>query len=294
MISAIRNRQEHEPYKLSSQILPAHIRADGGVRLRFGRAGEKSCRLELHESGGYRARFPTHASDAPCEAVLINTGGGMAGGDRMRTQIAVDDGAKAVVSTQAAEKIYRSQGADTCIETQLSVGAGAQLDWLPQETILFSGGRLKRSLDVSLAKDSQLMICECLYFGRVAMGELLEAGSFQDRWRIRRNNSEGKSELVFAEDVRLDGLLNIELARKAVASGARAVATLLVLRPDAEQLLEHVRNLLDESLCEAGTTAFNGMLLVRLLGPDAAALRRSLVTVITHVSQRALPRVWTL
>ncbi|MGL5363257.1 MAG: urease accessory protein UreD [Bosea sp. (in: a-proteobacteria)] len=281
-------------FKLSGQLLPIHIRADGGVRLRFGRAGDKNCRLELHESGGYRARFPTQASGSPCEAVLINTGGGMAGGDRMRTQIVVDDGAKAVVSTQAAEKIYLSQGSDTCIETQLSVGAGAQLDWLPQETILFSGGRLKRSLDVSLAKDSQLLVCEALYFGRAAMGELLKSGSFQDRWRIRRNNPEGRPELVFAEDVRLDGLLNIELARKAVANGARAVATLLVLRPDAEKMLESVRQLLDQGLCEAGATAYNGMLIVRLLGPDAAALRRSLVTVITHVTQRALPRVWTL
>ncbi len=279
---------------LSAQLLPAHIRADGGVRLRFGRAGAQNCRLELHESGGYRARFPSKASEAPCEAVLINTGGGMAGGDRMRTQITADDGAHAVVSTQAAEKIYRSQGADTCIETRLSVGAGALLDWLPQETILFSGGRLKRSLDVSLANDSQVMICECLYFGRVAMGELLASGSFQDRWRIRRHNLEGKPVLVFAEDVRLGGLLNAELARKAVADGARAVATLLVLRPNAEKLLEPVRDLLDQSLCEAGASAFNGMLLVRLLGPDAAALRRSLVTVITHVTRRALPRVWTL
>lgn len=279
---------------LSGQILPGHIRADGGVRLRFGRAGTQTCRLELHESGGYRARFPSPARDAPCEAVLINTGGGMAGGDRMWTQITVDDGAKAVVSTQAAEKIYRSQGSDTCIETKLSVGADARLDWLPQETILFSGGRLRRSLDILLDNNSQALVCECLYFGRAAMGELLESGLFQDRWRIRRKNPEGKPELVFAEDVRLEGRLNVELARKAVADGARAVATLLVLRPDAEKLLEPVRHLLDQNLCEAGATAFNGMLLVRLLGPDAAALRRSIVTVITHVSQRALPRVWTL
>ena len=180
-------------------ILPDYVRAAGGVRLRFGWNGARTQRLEAAESGGYRARFPT-SHDETSEAVLINTGGGMAGGDHARVRIAVDSGAHAVVTTQAAEKIYRSQGSDTRVETSLSVAGGARLDWLPQETILFSGARLARSLDVDLAADARLIACETLYFGRTAMGETMARGALRDRWRIRR---EGR--LVFAEDLRLGG-----------------------------------------------------------------------------------------
>lgn len=146
----------------SDPLLPAYVRADGGVRLRFGRVGARTHRLELAESGGYRARFPT-TFDASCEAVLINTGGGMAGGDAMRVAAVLEAGSDVVITSQAAEKIYRSQGADTCIETALTLKAGASLAWLPQESILFSGARLARNLTIDLAADARLVACESVF-----------------------------------------------------------------------------------------------------------------------------------
>ena len=139
-------------------LLPAYVRAAGGIRLRFGRVGAQTHRLDVGESGGYRARFPT-TFDATSEAVLINTGGGMAGGDAMRVDIELGPGCDAIVTTQAAEKIYRSQGSDTRIETQLSVAAGASLAWLPQETILFSGARLARNLAVEYGPHNVRVNC---------------------------------------------------------------------------------------------------------------------------------------
>jgi urease accessory protein len=277
---------------LSGQILPGHIRADGGVRIRFGAAGAMTKRLELHERGGYRARFPGAPGELPCEAVLINTGGGMAGGDRMRAEISLDADSSALVTTQAAEKIYRSQGSDTVVETHLALGAAARLDWLPQETILFSGGRLRRSLDVTMAQDAHLLACESLYFGRVAMGELLESGLFQDRWRIRRKTVDGRTALVFAEDVRLEGLMNLTLARKAVAAGARAIATVVILRPDAASLLDKARTALENATSECGVSAWNGILLARLLAVDAAHLRADLAQLITSLRGSPMPRSW--
>ena len=271
-------------------LLPAYVRAAGGVVLRFGNVGGQTHRLDVGESGGYRARFPT-TFDATCEAVLINTGGGMAGGDAMSVTVDLGPGSDAVVTSQAAEKIYRSQGADTRIDTSLSVAAGAALAWLPQESILFSGARLNRRLAVDLAADARLVACESVFFGRSAMGESMQRGALRDRWRIRR---EGR--LVFAEDVRLEGAIAETLGRSAIGAGARAAATILVAGGDLADRLEQVRALAEEAQAgtvELGAGLVGDLLIVRLLSPDAQALRRVLVTLLRHLTGRALPRTWS-
>jgi urease accessory protein len=274
----------------SDPLLPAYVRAAGGVALRFGRVGARTLRLDLSESGGYRARFPT-TFDATSEAVLINTGGGMAGGDAMSVTVDLGPGSEAVVTTQAAEKIYRSQGGDTRIETHLTVAAAASLAWVPQESILFSGARLNRRLAVDLAADARLVACESVFFGRSAMGESVQRGALRDRWRIRRD---GK--LVFAEDVRLEGAIADTLGRSAIGAGARAAATILVAGGDLADRLEQVRALAEEAQAgavELGAGLVSELLVVRLLSPDAQTLRRVLVTLLGHLTGRALPRTWS-
>lgn len=274
----------------SDPLLPAYVRAQGGVRLRFGRVGARTHRLELAESGGYRARFPT-TFDATSEAVLINTGGGMAGGDAMRVDIALDAGADAVVTTQAAEKIYRSQGSDARIETTLALGAGASLAWLPQECILFSGARLARTLSIDMAAQARLIACETTYFGRSAMGETLLRGALHDRWRIRR-----AGRLVFADDVRLDGAMAATLDRQAIGAGARAAATIVASGTERLAMRDDIRTLLagDLAAVEAGCGIVAELLVIRLLSPDAQALRRALVILLGHLTGRALPRTWSI
>jgi urease accessory protein len=266
--------------------VPDYVRAKGGVRLRFGVAGGVTQRLELAESGGYRARFPT-CFDGRAEAVLINTGGGMAGGDHLTIDVALDAAARVTVTTQAAEKIYRSQAPDTRIETRVALGPGAHLDWLPQETILFSGARLARSFDVSMAADAKLIACESVYFGRTAMGEVLDAGSFRDSWRVRQGGR-----LIFADNVRLDGLINATLAAKAVADGARAAATVIVVDRAVTGQLEDARAALVESGCACGVSDLGGLLVARFLGPDAAVLRAALARFLMALSGAPLPRSW--
>ncbi|KFC64051.1 Urease accessory protein UreD [Bosea sp. LC85] len=272
-------------------LLPAYVRAHGGVRLRFARVGEVTRRLELAESGGYRARFPDTFSST-CEAVLINTGGGMAGGDAMRVDAVIETQAETVITTQAAEKIYRSQGDDTRIETRLSVAAGASLAWLPQESILFSGARLARNLTIDLATDARLVACESIVFGRIAMGETMQRGAVRDRWRIRRDGH-----LVFADELRLDGEVAATLERPAIAAGARAVATVVAAGPEHLAGLDELRALLVEdpacATVEAGAGLASGLLVIRLLSRDAQALRRALVMLLRHVTGRALPRTWS-
>jgi urease accessory protein len=268
--------------------MPAYVRANGGVRLDFARVGSRTMRTTLAESGGFRARFPSTFVER-CEAVLINTGGGMTGGDLCASRIHLGSGAQAAVTTQAAEKIYRSDGPETRVDTRLHLEAGSSLHWLPQEAILFAGARLRRKLEADLAQDASLVACESLFFGRAAFGEALEQASLKDRWRIRRGGR-----LIFADDVRLEGAVDLTLRRRAVGAGARAIATVLVVAPDAAGRLDAARAALGGAVSEWGASALDGMLVARLLSPDAAALRADLARLMTHLTGAALPRSWQL
>lgn len=273
-----------------SSGLPAFVRADGGVRIAFGATPRGTAPLEIAESGGYRVRFP-NARGAP-EGVLINTGGGMTGGDLMRVDVTLADGTSAVLTTQAAEKIYRSDGPDTEIAIRLSLAPGARLAWLPQEQILFEGARLVRRLDAEIAPDAVLTVVESAVFGRLAMGESLASCRFLDRWRIRRGGR-----LVFAEAVRLDGPAAEILSRPATGNGARAAATVLHLAPGAEARLDEARAALDPERCdaagvEAGASALDGLLVLRFLSPDPRALRAALARFLETFRGEKMPRSW--
>ena len=206
----------------------ATIRVAGAVDARFACSVRGTRIADLSETGGFRLKFPDQVRDE-CEAVLVNTGGGLTGGDRFALDVMAGVAAKVVVTTQSAEKIYRSNGPETVLATKLTVEAGGALAFLPQETILFSGAQLNRRLDVEMADDASLLAAESVVFGRSAMGEVLESGSFRDSWRIRRDGT-----LIFAEDIRLDGRMHQTLQRKAIGDGARAAATILYAAPDAE------------------------------------------------------------
>jgi urease accessory protein len=273
------------PRSADMQALPAFIRARGGVRLAIGPTPRGSAPLRVAESGGYRARFPR--SSGVCEGVLINTGGGLAGGDRMTIHAAIAAGASAVLTTQAAEKVYRSDGAATEIAVELTLEERSRLEWLPQEHILFDGARLRRTLDAAMAGNASLTLVESAVFGRVAMGEALAAGAFRDRWRVRRDGR-----LIFAEDLRLEGDIERTLARRAVANGARSLATVLHVAPDAELRLSAAREALEHAASECGASVWNGMLVARFLSPDPHRLRADLARFLERFRGRPLPRSW--
>lgn len=269
----------------ATPLVPDFVRADGGVRMRFGVAGGRTSALARAESGGYRVRLPR--SHGVCEAVLINTGGGMAGGDRMAIDIALEAGATAVVTTQAAEKIYRSQGPQTTIETRIDLSRGSRLDWIPQETILFSGSRWRRDLTIAMTEESTLTLAESTIFGRVAMDEVMGRGLCHDRWRISRGGR-----LIFAEDFCLDGEIAALLAAKASGDGARSLATIIHVASDAEARLDEARGLLTQVTSECGASAWNGMLVMRFLSRDPQVLRRDLVCTLEKFRHAPMPRSW--
>ncbi|MGH1419072.1 MAG: urease accessory protein UreD [Hyphomicrobiaceae bacterium] len=266
----------------------AGLRADGGIDILFkvqAHAPDKTVAKSYHEYGGYRVRIPRSYDGA--EAVIINTAGGMASGDRANYAVQVGDGASATVTTQAAERIYRSLGPETRIATQLTANAQSMLCWLPQESILFSDAHLARKIDADVHATGRLLIAECFTFGRTAMGEKVTAGCFNDQWRIKR-----AGKLIYADAVNIHGSINEILAHPAVAAGYNSVATVLYVAPDAEDRLNGVRQVLAGAQTQAAASAWDGILSVRLLGHGTAPLRRDLAGVSEYLSSRPMPRVW--
>ena len=239
----------------------------------------------VREEGSLRVRFPGPAS-AELEAVIVNTAGGVAGGDRFALDVTVEPGARLVVSTAAAEKVYRTLEPDATVDVRLAVGASSSLAWLPQETILFNQARLTRTIDIDLAEDARLLLAEAIVFGRSGMGEAVDDAGVFDRWRLHRDGR-----LIHVEAMRLDGAVAAKLAQPAIAKGGVAVATVLIVPAD-EAVADSIRGLDDRFRGEVGVSAWDGLAIVRLCAADGAALRHDLIAVLTAVHTGSLPRLW--
>ncbi len=245
-----------------------------------------SRRQRVHEAGSLRVRFPNADRADTLEAVIVNTAGGMTGGDRFGIDVKVDSGADLTVTTAAAEKIYRSLAPATEIAVKLDIGPAGRLAWLPQETILFDQVHLRRRIDVELAPGAQLLLAEAIVFGRAAMGEAVLSGQLNDRWRVRRDGA-----LVFAETVRLEGPIASAMARAATAAGGVAVASILKI-PGGDKDVAAVRALERTFRGEVAASAWNGHAVMRLAARDSAALRQDLMTVLAALNPLPLPRLW--
>ncbi len=262
-------------------------RARGIARLVVRAEGGRTLLVENYQSGSAKLRFPrAHAGD-PFTAVLVNTAGGITGGDRFSWSISIGAGATATVTAQAAERIYRRTAGEAAVETALSVADGGSLDWLPQETILFDRSSLKRTLTADVAPSARLLAVESIVLGRTAMGETARDVTVRDSWRIRRDGR-----LVFADGLRLDGDTTVTLAGTATGGHAQALATIVLVAPDAESAIDRARSALIDNAGEAGVSAWNGMLVARLIAPDGQALRADVTRLIEALRGRAMPRVW--
>jgi urease accessory protein len=271
-------------------------RSSGGIVLGYTSQDGMTSLAELRQEGCLKARFPRPM--AWPEAVLLNSAGGIAAGDSTSVSFSVGPGARATLSTQAAERIYRALPDDppSRIRGEVRVAPGAQAEWLPQETILFDGARLDRRLDVTLTGDAAFLGVETLVFGRAAMGEELRSASVRDRIAVSRDGVR-----LLHESIRLDGDASHLLSRAAIGAGARAVATCLFVAHDAGRRIDAVRAAIGGTAAmgqtRAGTwggaSAWNGMLLVRLATASMQSLRAAVTRVLAVLREgRPLPRVW--
>jgi urease accessory protein len=265
-------------------------RASGELRVRLEQRNGATVLDRLFQAGCLKARFPRGAVRGWSDIVTLNTSGGIAGGDKLTSAFDIETGACATIASQAAERYYRVPvgGGPARVDTRISVGEEAAAEWLPQETILFDGCSIERNLDVTLADTSWFVGIEALIFGRAAMGERVRTGRIRDVIRVRR-----AGRLVWHDAVRLEGEIDALLRRPAVANAARAVASLIHVAPTAERQVDTVRTALEGLPVESGVSAWDGMLVARLLAAEAAPLRQAVTAALGALrGGRKLPRVW--
>ena len=270
--------------RATSAIFAAN-RAQGAVKFDVKLQDGVTRRGRLHESGSLRVRFPSPEADG-LSGVFVNTAGGMAGGDRFDIDISTGEGSRLTLTTAAAEKVYRAAGPAAQLNIASKAEARSHLAWLPQETILFDRARIFRRIDIDLAEDASLLLCEIVVFGRSAMGEKMLHGEFVDRWRMRRGGR-----LVLAETIRLDGDIGEKLQRPAIAKGGVAIGTALIV-PSDTAVVERIREASESFGGEVGISCWNGFAMARFCAQDAARLRADMMAVLGRASGAALPRLW--
>lgn len=274
---------------ISSASLADHRqpRAQGAVTLGVKRRGEASVLDRLHQQGSLKLLFP-RAPGSALTGVLLNTAGGVTGGDRFECGARVASGCNLVLTTQAAERAYRAQPGEIArIGNRITLEDGARGDWLPQETILFDGSALSRRLTLELSADSRGLLVEPVIFGRAAMGERLHDIRFDDRIDVIRDR-----ELVFADRTRLHGDAVARLRGPATGAGCGAMASVLLAAADADRFLPAARALMPTT---GGVSLVReGLLFARILAADGFALRRSLIPLIHCLGPEALPRTWMI
>ncbi len=265
-------------------------RARGHAGLSTKQRGERTCLETLFQEGCGKIRLPnTHSGSL--EAVFINTAGGITGGDHLQWGAEVAQGGHLVVTTQACERAYRSTGDFGRVRTRLAVGAGAHLDWLPQETILFAGSKLDRQLEIDLAENATLTAIEAVLLGRDAMGEEARDAMLRDNWRIRRNGR-----LLHAEATTLSGQ-GTERDSLSLLAGNRAFATLLHIAANADRAAALAERLRGSFAPERaiGASANGERLVIRAMAESGLALRRMIIPALIELTGvGSLPRLWHL
>lgn len=245
-------------------------RGSGNMTLAVGRSGVAVWR----EEGSAKARLPRGGATA----YLINTGGGLAGGDRFAVDVSVGPDARLTLTSQACERVYRTLGPEAAVDVQLNAGPRASLFWLPQETILYDGSALARRFAIRLAPEAHFLAVEAVVFGRREMGERPSAIRLRDRWRVYRDDR-----LVHADDLRISGP---PPAGRACIGDAGAVASLLGFGAKFEAMLPRLREAVGR---DGGASAFNGKVLARIPARDGLELRQRLKPALVALVPGELP-----
>jgi urease accessory protein len=246
-------------------------RAEGAVRIVLSGSESGTHVKEVFQQSPLRILFPSTIAGAVEEAVLLNTAGGIAGGDRLECGVTALTNASIAVTSQAAEKVYRALTVPAQSVTKLKVCAAAKLAWLPQETILFNWARLSRTTEIELTLGAELLALEWLVLGRAAHGEKMTGGHIADSWRVKKDGR-----LIWADSFRATDEVFPHLHRKALLSDCKAFGTLVYFGPCLDARLEFLRDIAPSLDCRCSMTSVSGLIIARFAARTSFEVRLAL------------------
>jgi urease accessory protein len=269
-------------------------RAEGSCRIVLGSSERGTRIMDVYQRSPIRVLFPRTVGTQVQEAVLVNTSGGIAGGDRLESSVTAMDKASITVTTQAAEKVYRAIHESAQITTTLRACDSAKLAWLPQETIVFNRARVCRRTQIEVSSGAELLALEWLVLGRAAHGEKISAGEITDSWRVMKDGR-----LIWADSFRATDDVFPHLSRKALLSDCTALATLLCFGPNLDERLQFLRDLASSFECQCAATLVGGLVVVRFAAKVSCDLRAALCNVLQHFGNQLgpgpfrVPKMWS-
>jgi len=268
-------------------------RAKGVCRIALAGSRDGNEIVDVFQQSPLRVIFPRIDGAAAKEAVLINTGGGIAGGDRLECGVTAMNGASIAITSQTAERVYRALDQPARILTKLKVDNGAKLAWFPHETIVFNWARLHRETEVEISPGSELVALEWLVLGRAAHGEQMVGGEIRDSWRVKK---EGR--LIWADTFRISEEVFPHLNRKALLSSCKAIGTLIYFGPELDKRLELLRETSRSVECLCAATSVADLIIVRLAAEESGNLRFALRALLQELSPEfgdgpfRVPKMW--
>lgn len=269
-------------------------RAEGSCRVVLSGSERGTRIMDIFQRSPIRVLFPTVGGVPIQEAVLVNTAGGIAGGDRLESDIAALANASIAVTSQAAEKVYRALDEPAYIATRLRVSENARLAWLPQETIVFNRARLCRETEIDLSSRAELLALEWLVLGRAAHGEEVIGGHITDTWRVKKDGR-----LIWADIFRATNETFLHLRRKALLSNCKALGTLICFGPYLDTRLEFLRDIAPFLECHNAATSVGGLIIVRFAAKVSSDLRLALRSFLERFSRELgpgpfrVPKMWS-
>ncbi|WP_095078201.1 urease accessory protein UreD [Pseudomonas sp. Irchel s3h17] len=260
------------------------------LELGYARFGDSTRPVQRRHKGPLRVQKHLYAEGPQvCQHIIVHPPGGIAGGDRLDVSVNVATDAWAQLTSPGAAKWYRA-ATPAYQQLDVTVAAGATLEWLPQETIVFSAAQAELATRIDLQGNARLFFWDVVALGRPASGERFACGHFQSRLDIRRDG-----QLLWHERQRIvggDGLLDSPIG----LDGSPVWATLLVTGEIDTELLEQCRSLAGD--VRGDLTQLPGLLVARCLASEALLARNWLIALWTLLRPALLgraavpPRIW--
>ena len=261
------------------------------LELGYARFGDTTRPVMRRHLGPLRVQKHLYAEGPEvCQHIIVHPPGGIAGGDRLDISAHVAEGAWAQLTSPGAAKWYRASG-PAFQQLELTVEAGATLEWLPQETIVFSAAQAELTTCIELQGDARLLYWDVVALGRPASDERFAQGHFQSHLDIRRDG-----QLLWHERQRIiggDGLLDSPMG----LDGKSVFATLLITGEIDSELLETCRSL--SKNVRGDLTQLPGLLVARCLADEALHARAWLIELwkllrpVLLGREAVAPRIWS-
>lgn len=242
-----------------------HARLD----LEFEQRGERCVLAARRHDGPLVVQKSLHPEgEGICHAIVLHPPAGIAGGDQLAFAAHCGPGAHVVLATPGAGKWYRSSGAWARQEIRFDVAAGAALEWLPQETILFDGALADMHTQVRLAPGARYLGWDIICFGRSGSGERMKSGCCRMLLRVACGRQP-----LFVERGDIAGG-SVQFDSPAALGGHTVCGTLLAVASACDKALVSACRELAPERGEAAVTLLPGVLVARYLGDSSESAKR--------------------